>query len=163
MGTTPVWRLDWDESLSMCIPEIDSEHRRFIRLVNDLNEAIVDRLGRVELQKRMQRILDDAAEHFAHEEALFRKWHYPNAEEHAMKHAAVTRALHDIMGQFNHNGSEYEWVAAGLKVKQALVDHLLNEDMKYRDYCCIKRELTEARCEQCPSRKASEKSDRVAE
>ncbi len=153
MGATPIWRLDWDESLSVCIPEIDSEHRRFIRLVNDLNEAIVNRLGRTEIQKRMQRILDDAAEHFAHEETLFRKWHYPNAEEHAMKHAAVTEALNDIMGQFNRDGSEYGWVAAGLKVKDALIEHLLREDMKYRDYCCLNGERVEQRCEQCPNRK----------
>ena len=70
METTPVWRLEWNENLSVCIPEIDAEHQRFIGLVNDLNEAIVDRLDIAELQKRMQSILDDAAEHFAHEEAL---------------------------------------------------------------------------------------------
>lgn len=154
MGTAPIWRLDWDENLSVCIPEIDSEHRRFIRLVNDLNEAIVDRMGCTEIKKRMQRILDDATEHFAHEEALFRKWQYPNADEHAMKHRAVTGALHDIMGQFTRDSSEYEWVAAGLKVKDALIEHLLREDMKYRDYCCLNRESVETRCASCPSRQA---------
>jgi len=46
MGETPVWRLDWDESLSVHIPEIDAEHQHFIRLVNELNEAIAGRMGR---------------------------------------------------------------------------------------------------------------------
>ena len=46
MGATPVWRLDWDESLSVHIPEIDAEHQHFIRLVNELNEAIAGRMGR---------------------------------------------------------------------------------------------------------------------
>ena len=136
METTPVWRLVWDESLSVCIPEIDSEHRRFIRLVNDLNEAIVDRLDRAELQKRMQYILDDAAEHFAHEEAFFKEWHYPNAEGHALKHAAIIQALNDIMGQFKRDSTMYDWVAAGLKIKEVLIEHILTEDMKYRDFCC---------------------------
>lgn len=136
MESAPVWRLEWDESLSVCISEIDAEHQRFILLVNELNEAIVDRLDHVEIQKRMQCILDDAAEHFAHEEALFKEWHYPGAEEHAMRHAEVTRALNDIMSQFDHDSTPYEWVAAGLKVKQALIEHILTEDMKYRDFCC---------------------------
>lgn len=30
---------------------------------------------------------------------------------------------------------EYEWIDAGLKVKRALIEHLLTEDTKYRDYC----------------------------
>lgn len=136
METTPTWRLDWDESLSVCIPEIDSEHQRFIRLVNELNEAIVDRLDRPELEKRMQYILDDAIEHFAHEEALFKEWRYPDAEQHALKHAAITQALNDIMYQFKHDDTVYGWVAAGLKIKEVLISHLLAEDMKYRDFCC---------------------------
>lgn len=147
--TTPVWRLDWDESLSMCIPEIDAEHRRFIRLVNDLNEAIVDRLDVDEIRKRMQRVIDDAIEHFAHEEELFRKWNYPRAEEHAAVHAAIVQALNAIMSQFNQERSLYEWVAAGLRVKDALIQHLLVEDMKYRDYCSLSGERMVERCEGC--------------
>jgi hemerythrin len=60
---------------------------------------------------------------------------YPEAEDHAKKHAQVTLALQKIMGRFAHDGTDYEWIEAGLKVKQALVVHLLTEDMKYRDYC----------------------------
>lgn len=147
---TPVWRLDWDESLSMCIPEIDIEHRRFIRLVNDLNEAIVDRLDVDEIRKRMRRVIDDAIEHFAHEEELLRKWNYPKVEEHAGAHAAIIQALNAIMSQFNQERSLYEWVAAGLKVKDALIQHLLVEDMKYRDYCSLNGERVAERCEGCP-------------
>lgn len=156
MDEQPVWRLDWDDSLSVCIPEVDSEHKRFIRLVNDLNEAIVDRMDRVEILKRMQLILDDAVEHFAHEEALFREWHYPDAEEHATKHAAIVRALHDIMGQFHRKGPMYEWVAAGLKIKEVLIEHLLTEDMKYRDFCSKAPDRTDDRC--LPTRKESRQS-----
>lgn len=150
----PVWRLDWDESLSMCIPEIDIEHRRFIRLVNDLNEAIVDRLESEEIRKRMQRVIDDAIAHFAHEEELFKKWNYPRAEEHAAIHAAITRALNGIMEQFNQERTTYEWVAAGLKIKDALIQHLLVEDMKYRDYCGLNGERVVERCDGCPNRQA---------
>ncbi len=133
---TVVWRLDWDESLSVGIPEIDAEHQHFMRLINELNEAIVGRMGEEEIKSRMQSILEDAAAHFAHEEALFREWNYPDAEAHAGRHAEITRALHEIMMRFEHDGLEYELIEAGLKVKAALIEHLLSEDMKYRDYCC---------------------------
>jgi hemerythrin-like metal-binding protein len=118
----------------MYIPEIDAEHQHFIILVNVLNRAIVGRMGVVEIRKRMQAIVDDAVAHFAHEEALFKEWGYPAAEEHAQKHAQILHAMREIMGRFERDGVEYEWVDAGLQVKDTLIEHLLAEDMKYRDY-----------------------------
>lgn len=129
------WHLEWSDALSVCIPEIDAEHKNFIVLVNALNEAISGRMQVEEIKKRMQAILVDARAHFAHEEELFKQWQYPDEEEHAQKHAAVLRALHDIMQGFARDGLECEWIQAGLQVKQALVEHLLQEDMKYRDFC----------------------------
>ncbi len=128
------WRWDWSDELSVGIPQIDAEHQQFILLVNALNEAISNRMPVEEIKIRMQAILLDAVAHFAHEEALFEDCGYPQAEEHAMKHVQVLHALHEIMGGFTHGGEEYEWINAGLQVKQALVEHLLAEDMKYRDY-----------------------------
>lgn len=129
------WRLKWEDELSVCIPEIDAEHQRFIMLVNELNEAIISRMGIEEIKRCMRAILDDAAAHFSNEERFFKAWGYPGAAEHAQKHAQVTSALHDIMARFERDGTDYEWIEAGMQVKQALVEHLLSEDMKYRDYC----------------------------
>ncbi len=134
------WRLEWSDALSVCIPEIDAEHQHFIRLVNELNEAIIRRMDVEEIKKRMQAILDDAVAHFAHEEILFKEWRYPEAEEHAKKHAHIVLAMNGIMAGFVRGGVEYEWIEAGLKVKETLIEHLLSEDMKYRDYCCASGE-----------------------
>jgi len=131
--STP-WSLEWTEELSVGIPEIDAEHRHFIRLVNELNDAISRRMDVVEIGKRMQAVLDDAVAHFQHEAVLFKEWGYPDASEHEQKHAQITRTLHEIRSQLANGGTEYEWVEAGLKIKKTLIDHLLNEDMKYRDY-----------------------------
>jgi len=139
METTPIWRLDWDESLSMYIPEIDADHQRFIALVNALNEAIVARMDMEEVKKRMRILQDDAATHFTHEEDLFREWGYPQAEEHAHCHAAIIQAMHNIMGVFSKNPTQYECIDAGLKVKQVLITHLLTEDSKYRDFYLASR------------------------
>lgn len=137
MEAAPVWRLDWDESLSVGIPEIDVEHQRFIELINELNESIVGRAGMKEIRSRMQAILDDAMAHFAHEEDLFRIWNYPDAEEHARRHVQLTHALREIMNNFERGGLEYELIEAGLKVKAALIEHLLKEDMKYCKFCLV--------------------------
>jgi len=134
METAPVWRLDWDDSLSMYIPEIDADHQRFILLVNALNEAIVARMSMEEIKKRMRDLQDDAVAHFAHEENLFREWGYPQADEHACLHAEIIQNLHQIMDIFSDSPMPYECIAAGLKVKEVLINHLLTEDTRYRDF-----------------------------
>jgi len=134
METKPIWWLDWDESLSMYIPEIDAEHQHFIRLVNELNEAIIVRMNKKEIKSRMRAVLDDATMHFAHEEALLKERGYPEAEAHAQKHAQISTFLNEFMESVDHGKIDLGWLEAGLKIKQVLVQHLLNEDMKYRDY-----------------------------
>lgn len=134
MEAKPIWRLDWNESLSMYIPEIDAEHHHFIRLVNELNEAIIARMNKKIIKSRMRAILDDAALHFAHEEAAFKEWSYPDAEQHAQKHAQIITFLNEIMESVDHGKMAHGWLEAGLEMKQVLIRHILNEDMKYRDY-----------------------------
>jgi len=135
LSKTIPWHLVWSDELSVGIPEIDAEHKHFIMLVNELNAAIISRLGIEEIKRCMRAILDDAEAHFAHEERLFKEWGYPDAAEHAQRHAEAIEYFHSIIDGFGHNGTDYEWIEAGLKVKQALIGHVLAEDMKYRDYC----------------------------
>jgi hemerythrin-like metal-binding protein len=128
------WRLQWCQELSVDIPEIDAEHRHFIDLINALNEAIAERMSLSEVRKRMQDVLDDAMAHFAHEERLFIEWNYPEAALHAREHAAATDIFMAIMKRIEESEDEAEWAEVGLQVRQLLVGHLVNEDMKYRDY-----------------------------
>jgi len=128
------WKIEWDESMSVGIPEIDADHKRFISLIDELNRAIVDRMGQAEIKIRLQNILDDAARHFAHEEKLFREWQYPDAEEHAKKHENAIRALQAIQDSFMNYGLPSEWINVGLEVKDILINHLVNEDMEYAQF-----------------------------
>lgn len=128
------WRLDWTDELSVGVPEMDAEHRHFIGLVNDLSEAILWRMELQQVKERMQAIVDDAVEHFSHEEALFEKWGYPDAGEHAKTHALILSEIREMVALFGRDETEYAWIEAGLKLKHILVEHLLLEDMKYRDF-----------------------------
>lgn len=130
----PPWGLVWDASLSVGVPEIDLEHQVFIHLVNELNEGIITRLSKQEIIKRLEALLLDATQHFAHEEALFELWRYPRALEHTQEHREILGALNNISKRFQQDCSEYELIESGLDVKAALIEHLLSEDMKYRNY-----------------------------
>lgn len=128
------WALVWDASLSVGITEIDREHQAFVRLINELNQAVIARMSRHEIAARLQALVLDARNHFAHEEALFEQWRYPKALEHAREHRNILDALDATLSRFQHNCTEYELIESGLDVKAALIEHLLSQDMQYRDH-----------------------------
>ena len=129
-----IWNIVWHDQMSVGIPEVDEDHKHFVQLVNDFNQSIVDRMNQSEIQKRLQLILTDAREHFAHEEELFREWRYPDYEDHATQHAQILKALQDIREASMSYGLYSEWIDAGMQIKDVLIDHILKEDMKYAGF-----------------------------
>ena len=128
------WKIEWNEGMSVGIPEVDADHKRLVTLIEDLNRAIVDRLELDQIKQRLQAILDDTVEHFSREEKLLRECRYPDVEYHARKHADVLKALLAIQERFIVYGLQSEWIGTGLEVKNILIDHLLTEDMKYAEF-----------------------------
>lgn len=120
--------------MSVGIPEIDEDHKRFILLVGDLNRAIADRMELGEIKRRLQLIFDDVVQHFAHEEKLFAQWQYPDTQTHASKHAQVLKTLDAIKERSINYDLPLEWIAVSMEVKDLLIDHLVTEDVKYAEY-----------------------------
>lgn len=129
-----IWKIEWNDRMSVGIPEVDENHKRFASLVNDFNRAIVDRMELDEIKKRLQLIIADASRHFANEAKLFREWNYPDLQDHIGKHAQIIQALQDIKEKPLNYNLYSEWIEAGLAIKDVLIGHILNEDIKYADY-----------------------------
>lgn len=134
LPASPHWRLDWSDSLRLGIPEIDAEHRRFIDLINQLNQAIAERMGMEEITRHLRNILEDAEAHFSHEEELLWNRRYPEAADHAEQHQRLTACLHEILQRLAQAITEFELIDTGLKIKNLLIEHLQNDDMRFRDY-----------------------------
>jgi hemerythrin-like metal-binding protein len=130
----PTWTIAWNDAMSVGIAEIDEDHKQFIVLIHEFNRAITNRMDPIEIRKRLQFIVDDAARHFSQEERLFKEWRYPDADTHANMHAQALQSLQAIMDEFVPYGLDSSWVDAGLRIKTILINHILEEDMKYADF-----------------------------
>lgn len=128
------WEIRWSDSLSVGIPEIDQEHQQFVRRVNELNKAIIECRDKPTVERLLDLMLMEATHHFWHEQQLLAKWKYPQRAEHAAKHAQLTAQFDHIMKEFERADVSFTWALKGLHLKQLLVDHLLQEDMKYRNF-----------------------------
>jgi len=125
------WNLEWNEGMSVGIPEIDEDHKRFISLIDELNRSITERMKASEIKSRLQHVIEDADRHFEQEEIFFRERQYPNAEGHVRSHNNVRSTLKSIQNSFMPYGLEAEWLDAALVIKQILISHIINEDMQY--------------------------------
>jgi len=128
------WNLEWNDGMSVGIPEIDADHKRFISLVDELNISITERMKASEIKKRLQHVIRDANRHFEQEEKLFQERQYPNAEGHLRSHNNIRNMLNKVQDSFLPYGLEAEWLDAAQVIKQMLISHLLTEDMQYAGY-----------------------------
>lgn len=131
---TPIWKIDWRDEMSVGIAEIDEDHKHFIKLINDLNRSIRERLSVSEIRSKLKILLEDAGSHFAREEQLFKDCSYPDTETHASRHADALLALQSIDSKFDSFRGNFEWIEAGMLIKHILITHILLEDMKYAEF-----------------------------
>jgi hemerythrin len=128
------WEIRWSDNLNVNVPEIDDEHRQFVARINEVNKAIVEGAGKATIERLLDLMLMEAVHHFWHEEQLLAVWKYPDRAVHAAKHAQITAQFGRMMKEFEQADVSFGWALKGLHIKQLLVDHLLKEDMKYRDF-----------------------------
>ena len=66
--------LDWDDSLSVNVTEIDDQHKKLIGTLNDLYDAMDDGKGNDVLGKILKELTDYTVYHFQTEENYFKKF-----------------------------------------------------------------------------------------
>jgi hemerythrin len=125
------WHIEWSEAMSVGIDEIDDDERNFIKLIDAFNQSVANRMDITEVRKRLQDIVDDTERHFSNEETLLRGRRYPNVGEHAIKHVALKKLIRLTLSESGSYGTDYEWITAGLKIKNELIAHVLNDDQVY--------------------------------
>lgn len=115
-------------------PDADEEHKLLIVLINRLNATVVDRMTTDAVVKATNDILSFVNSHFPNEEKLFKEVGYPDADDHTQKHAELKTLLGQTMERARTEASDYSLIEAGLNIKEEMINHLLNEDLKYAEY-----------------------------
>jgi len=132
--TAAPWKIEWSDALSMGNAEIDAEHQEFASLVNELNRAIVGRQSKDDVESVLKRIVDHSILHFANEEKLFVQMQYPKTQEHMHLHSRLIITLNNILTEIHNSEFSREWIEMGLAIKNALINHILNDDAQYIEY-----------------------------
>jgi hemerythrin len=130
----PTWTISWIDEMSVGIPEVDEDHKKFFTLINELNQSITYRKSADEIKNIVQSIVADAERHFSLEERLFKEWNYPNTDAHATSHVKALQALRNILNDFVPYGHDSGWVDTSLRIRDILLGDIQDEDMKYAEF-----------------------------
>ncbi len=128
--------IEWNDSYSVNIKELDEQHKKWIEIINNLHKALVsnnpDDMEKITAQS-LDAMLEYILMHLAYEERHMEKIGFPELKEHRKKHQELI---------FMIQGYNIELKRGFLILNRELMDlltdwlenHILNEDQKYAQY-----------------------------
>ena len=122
--------LKWKDAYSMGEKKIDEQHKGLFKLSNeiyDLIEAGID--DREHFRELFIALNDYSVEHFIYEEMYMQQQGFPYLKEHIQQHLRFSDKLKKLALGIN---KESHIKDIGEFVTTWLVQHVLNEDMKYK-------------------------------
>lgn len=124
----------WDEEkMTTGVPEIDAQHREWIRRFNEFEEAVVNRKGQEAIKATLDFMGRYAETHFADEEGRMAQLNSPALEENRSEHNEFRRKLAEIKSWVEREGATtVEVVALKGTLEDWLVNHICTVDVKLR-------------------------------
>ena len=123
----------WDERLSVNIRSIDRQHRRIVRIVNELHGAMKDRRGKDVIGGLLVELVDYSGYHFDTEEEFFQQYGYPGLTAHRSEHGLFKARVGNLRKQFE-GGNRLIVVEAMDFLKDWIRDHIVVTDNQYRPF-----------------------------
>ena len=121
---------EWKEEYSVGVELIDTQHKMFVGILNDLYAAIMAQKEDLILDDIFDQLVKYTEFHFQTEERYFDEFHYEGAEEHKAEHARLCAEIAALRekkeGSLKSNPFEL------LDFLEAwLIEHIMDMDKKY--------------------------------
>ena len=125
-------KIEWDDSFSVGVVEIDEQHRRWIEIINKLHDSIMDKTVSVKNSDRILcEMIDYANFHFIFEEDHMKKVGYQDLKKHRQQHEFFNKNLAAKLQEERAGGLVMNTELMKILMNW-LREHILEEDMKYR-------------------------------
>ena len=95
--------IEWRESFCTGIPGVDHEHRQLVSSLNELMQNVDDDCDREAVIEALDEIYADIASHFALEEEMMRRNHFPESGEHASDHHRLLDEIRELTRGFERS------------------------------------------------------------
>ena len=124
----------WTNKMSVGVSVLDEDHKRLVRLLNDLHDGIAAGHGTERLEVVLEGLVKYTAIHFAREEELFAQCGYPATAEHTEEHRELTRQVLEIQARYNRGLFDAPSLKTMDFLKGWLNDHIQGSDKQYKQH-----------------------------
>lgn len=128
--------IEWDESFSIGNETIDSQHKRWIELYNELDRVMMDSIPTdlVRLKINALQIMQEyTGYHFRYEENFMKKIGYPELASHWRQHKNFDYKVFEYLRHIEKGGIVLNTEIIKV-IRDWLIHHILHEDMKIRSF-----------------------------
>lgn len=126
-------KIIWGEGFSVGVRELDDQHKRIVTIVNtllDMNDANV---GSEIISDTLTKMTQYASDHFKTEEQFMLDYGYPEYLSQKKQHQEFKKmTVNFCVGTMVHNATIPTEIFTYLK--SWWINHILTEDMKYKDF-----------------------------
>jgi len=122
--------MPWSKELELGVKMFDDQHKKLIKLINDLYNAMKDNKGDKVMLKILTDLVDYTAYHFDNEEELFAKYGYENQKEHVKIHTNLKNTAIDLKGKIEAGEAVIGFNVISF-LENWVKNHILVEDRKY--------------------------------
>jgi hemerythrin len=122
---------EWTPDLSVGIGEIDVQHRKMVRKINEIAEAIDAARSKDEIIEAIRYFEVYSEEHFKTEEGFMAVYHYPDLPEHRLLHEKILKDMSEVRIKFGEGKIEAEEVyKSSRQVAEWFTIHMKTTDSK---------------------------------
>jgi len=127
--------LKWSKDYELGNVFVDSQHKRLFKLVCSIDKACNEGKDIATLCETLDFLLQYTVLHFSDEEALQIKCNFPEYENHKKLHEEFEAIVSEKVAEFKEKGSTKDLSeAVNDFVIKWLLNHILKEDMKIKEY-----------------------------
>ncbi len=122
--------INWDETYTIGVKEIDEQHHHFVSILNKLYEYINLGKKKEEMSAILGELIMHTELHFATEEKYFDEFNYELKDEHKALHKDLKEKVLEFHKQFLSGEKDITLELLDF-LENWLLDHMANQDKKY--------------------------------
>jgi hemerythrin len=121
--------MEWDDTFSVGVVEIDGQHKRLIGMVNEFYESIKNDHNEA-FARLLDSLIEYAVYHFTTEEKYMDQFGYPGTESHKEEHRLFKKKILDVKKRFEA-GSLVLSLEITTFLKDWIAEHVRGVDKRY--------------------------------
>ncbi|NJB67362.1 hemerythrin-like metal-binding protein [Desulfobaculum xiamenense] len=125
--------INWTSDLSVGLKEIDDQHKKLVKLINELYRAMKHGHGRDVIKGILAELVDYTVYHFGTEEKYFDRFGYADTASHKRIHKKFTDTVADFAAKYTSGTADVSTEIMDF-LRDWLTGHIKGTDKKYSSF-----------------------------